>query len=456
MIFTQTEFLIFLIIVLAATWTCRRRVTRNGVLLVASYYFYAYWDARFCGLLIFSTIVDYMIANRIDASSSLAVRRRWLWASITTNLGLLGFFKYCNFFIESAEAVLAPWGMSTSTLSIILPVGISFYTFQTMSYTIDVYRRRIPAATRPLDFALYVAFFPQLVAGPIVRARELMPQLATVPRLSRRRFYGGFQQLLRGAVKKVLIADRLGEMVDVVFAGPDLYSGATVSIAVIAYAGQIYYDFSGYTDMAIGVAKLLGYRFPANFRHPYLATSMSQFWGRWHMTLSRWLRDYLYIPLGGNRDGNLATYRNLMITMGLGGLWHGAAWTFVLWGIWHGAALCGQRWIRIRIPATIGWLATVLVVLSGWVLFRSPDLATSGDVFTAVMTWQAGIAWYPPLAIAAIGCMAAEHLAWKTRLRHAMRFPMDAWYSPIGTAILLWSLVLYAPQGFQPFVYFQF
>ena len=213
--------------------------------------------------------------------------------SLGVNLGVLGFFKYFNFFIESAQPLLEAMGLHAGTLEIILPVGISFYTFQTLSYTIDVYRGVIRPVHRFLDFALYVAFFPQLVAGPIVRARELLPQLASVPRWSSRRFYGGAQQMLRGTVKKMILADRLGEAVDVVFAGPELYSGVTIGIAVLAYAGQIYYDFSGYSDIAIGAAKMLGYRFPINFRHPYLATSMAEFWHRWHMTLSRWLRDYV-------------------------------------------------------------------------------------------------------------------------------------------------------------------
>ncbi|TWU48435.1 MBOAT family O-acyltransferase [Rubripirellula reticaptiva] len=462
MIFTQAEFLVFFCVVLIATWLCRLRWARNTVLLLASYYFYAYWDIRFCGLLVLSTAIDYTAGKKIQASDSPTVHKRWLTLSIIANLGMLGFFKYCNFFIDSASLILEPLGVSTTTLPILLPVGISFYTFQTMSYTIDVYRRKLRAVDHPLDFALYVAFFPQLVAGPIVRARELLPQITELPAWSHRRFYGGSQQLLRGAVKKVLIADRLGEMVDVVFAGPDLYSGATLWIAAIAYAGQIYYDFAGYTDMAIGAAKMLGYRFPANFRHPYMATSISDFWRRWHMTLSRWLRDYVYIPIGGSRGSNAATYRNLMITMTLGGLWHGAAWTFVIWGIWHGVALCGQRLAKstLKNPLNLGrpfdWGITMTVVLAGWILFRSPDLPSAIEYFAGMMTWRPGIQWMPPLTILAITIMVGEHVAWTTKLRRAMRLPVDQWYSPIATTMMLWSLVLYAPQGFRPFVYFQF
>ncbi|MEM8668259.1 MAG: MBOAT family protein [Planctomycetota bacterium] len=461
MLFTQLEFPIFLLVVLIGAWLCRRSVTRNGLLLLASYYFYAYWDYRFCSLLLLSTIVDFVVAKRIHQTTSSTHRRGLLLISLTVNLGVLGFFKYFNFFIESAQPLLESIGLSGQTLQIILPVGISFYTFQTLSYTIDVYRGVLRPVDRPLDFALYVAFFPQLVAGPIVRARELLPQLASVPRWSNRRFYGGTQQVLRGAVKKVLLADRLGEVVDVVFAGPDLYSGSTLWLAAFAYAGQIYYDFSGYSDIAIGSAKMLGYRFPINFRHPYLARSPAEFWHRWHMTLSRWLRDYLYISLGGNRIQPIVTYRNLMITMTLGGLWHGAAWTFVLWGIWHGLALSFQRWLsgitRYRPPVAIGWLITVIVVLIGWILFRSnQDIGIAQTYFIRMLTFASGINWYPPLAILALSCMVVEHAAWRTRLRRAMRLPMHAWYSPIATTMMLWALLLYAPRGFRPFVYFQF
>jgi alginate O-acetyltransferase complex protein AlgI len=460
MLFTQLEFPLFLLVVLLMAWASRSRVSRNAILLVASYYFYAYWDYRFCGLLLLSTLVDFFVARAMARAQSQPARRRLLIVSLVVNLGVLGFFKYFNFFIDSAQPIMAAMGLSGQSLSIILPVGISFYTFQTLSYTIDVYRGKIRPSVSLLDFALYVAFFPQLVAGPIVRARELLPQLSVVPDFSRRRCYGGFQQLLRGAVKKVLIADRLGEMVDVVFAGPELYSGLTVWIAVLAYTGQIYYDFSGYSDMAIGVAKMLGYRFPVNFRHPYLATSIAEFWRRWHMTLSRWLRDYLYISLGGNRVSRLMTYRNLMITMTLGGLWHGAAWTFVLWGAWHGAWLSIERFLNgitgRRMTASIGWLATMLIVIVGWVLFRSPNLHAALQCLGQMAALSSGIAWYPPLVLGALGCLVAEHLAWRTRLRRAMRLPWSAWYSPIATAIMMWALLIYAPQGFRPFVYFQF
>ncbi|EMI57804.1 MBOAT family O-acyltransferase [Rhodopirellula sallentina] len=466
--FAQVEFFIFLCVVLAVAWTAgaNDRRIRNGFLLAASYYFYAYWDYRFCGLLLISTLVDFYVARRMHSCSSSLRRRAWLLVSLIVNLGMLGFFKYCNFFLDTARPLVEALGGHAGTLNVILPVGISFFTFQTLSYTIDVYRGRLRPSPSLLDFALYVAFFPQLVAGPIVRAANLLPQLVEVPGFRRRRMYGGFQQFLRGAVKKILIADRLAETVDVVFAGPDLYSSLTVWIAVVAYAGQIYYDFSGYSDMAIGIAKMLGYRFPVNFRHPYLATSMSDFWRRWHITLSKWLRDYLYIPLGGSRVSSLATQRNLMITMTLGGLWHGAAVTYVLWGIWHGMALVAERQWRFLsgLPTLLRWLFVMTVVLMGWVLFRSPDWTTAAHVYQKLwMPWQDAasgemirILWLPPLTLLMIAIMAFDHVVWTTRFRRCMRLPPGAWYSSVATAILIWSLLLYAPRGFRPFVYFQF
>ena len=457
--FTQLEFPIFFLVVLAATWMVSTRASRNAILLIASYYFFAYWDIPFCSLLALSTVVDFAVAKSIDESNDKAIRRRWLMLSLVVNLGMLGFFKYCDFFIDSARPILQALGLSGETLGIILPVGISFFTFQTLSYTIDVYRGKLKPTESFLDFALFVAFFPQLVAGPIVRARELLPQLASVPKFSKQRMYGGAQMFLRGAVKKILLADRLGEMVDIVFADPDLYSGVTIWIAVLAYTGQIYYDFSGYSDMAIGAAKMLGYRFPANFRHPYLATSMAEFWHRWHITLSRWLRDYLYISLGGNRVSQFVTYRNLIITMALGGLWHGAAWTFLIWGLWHGGALAVERAGKLsgQVPKWLGWFATMLVVVVGWVFFRCRgDLGQAFAMLGQMVTFSEGISWYPPLAIAALLILVAEHAAWRTKLRKAMRLPASAWYSPIATTMMIWALLIYAPRGFQPFVYFQF
>ncbi|MEM6688118.1 MAG: MBOAT family protein [Planctomycetota bacterium] len=453
--FTRLEYPIFLAIVAVVAWRFSSTQSRHTWLLGASYYFYAFWDYRFCGLLVLSTMVDYAIGRYLDSRHA-RHRGLALATSLVFNLGLLSTFKYANFFINSATAVLAPMGLGTGSLSVVLPVGISFYTFQTMSYSIDVYRRKIPACRSFLDFALYVSFFPQLVAGPIVRASELMPQLQCTPEFSRRRLYGGLQMILRGAVKKILLADRLGEFVDVVYEGPELYSGGTLLLVSIAYAGQIYYDFSGYSDMAIGSAKVLGYHFPINFRHPYLSTSPSEFWRRWHMTLSRWLKDYLYIPLGGSRSGEKRTTLNLLTTMVLGGLWHGAAWRFVFWGGLHGMALAATRRARWIHQPIVGWLFTIAVVLLGWILFRAETYTDALTVVGGISTWQTGLRWYPPLVLLVLSLMCIDHIAWRTPLRRTMRLPINRWYSPIVTTIAIWCLIAYSPTGYRPFVYFQF
>ena len=393
-------------------------------------------------------------------------RRRWLLGvSLLGNLGLLGFFKYYNFFIASAETLFSQWGLNASTLPIILPIGISFYTFQTLSYTIDVYRRQLTATRSLLDFALFVTFFPQLVAGPIVRARDFLPQLLHRPKWSSAAAYSGCQQILRGYVKKVLIADHLGRFVDGVWGSPEAFSSGTVGLAILAYAGQIYGDFSGYSDIAIGSARLLGFQLPENFHHPYLATSIQDFWRRWHITLSEWLRDYLYISLGGSFGGNRRTYANLLVTMTLGGLWHGAAWTFVFWGIWHGVLLCLHRRLfgrdglfqsSGRWHSVYGWLATQLCVIIGWTLFRSPTVAQWTCLWSSLFSSEQRLEWIPPQVIVALIVLTGEHLVWLTRYREILLLAPSRWYSPLLFGLVLWALILLAPQDFRPFVYFQF
>ena len=463
MTFTQIEFLVFLVVVVTLTWGLRRFRPRAAklFLLIASYYFYAYWDYRFCGLLILSTTIDYIAGKQIAASTNRSAARAWLMLSLGCNLGLLAFFKYAALVIESALNLVV--GQSPTVLdegwwqSIVLPVGISFFTFQTLSYTIDVYRG-MPPCRSLARFALYVAFFPQLVAGPIVRASEFLPQLAVAPEWSRGRFHGGLGQLIRGAFKKIILADRLAEMSDVIFAGPDLYSGGTLAIGVLAYTAQIYYDFSGYTDMAIGTAKLLGYRFPVNFRHPYVATNIAEFWHRWHITLSRFLRDYLYIPLGGSRGGRWRTRRNLLLTMALGGLWHGAAWTFLAWGVYHGGLLIVHRWWTGvgRLPRPIAGAITLLAVAAGWVLFRAESFADAGTIYARILTGASGIEWFPPLPLLALAMAMIDHVGYRTRLRRWWRMPAGSWVTPVLVTLALWTLVVCPPRDFRPFVYFQF
>ncbi len=344
-------------------------------------------------------------------------------------------------------------------LRIILPVGISFYTFQTMSYSIDVFRRRIPAERSLLNFALFVAFFPQLVAGPIVRASLFLPQLQTPPRVTIRKLHSGLIIFSVGLFKKVMIADRLAPFVDITFDNPGLFDALTTWLSVIAFGVQIYADFSGYSDMAYGVALVMGYRLVRNFRLPYLATDPSDFWRRWHVSLSSWLRDYLYIPLGGSRHGALMTVRNVIVTMALGGLWHGAAWHFVAWGLMHGAVIAsGHQLARIGLwPRRFGgWLITIGAVFLIWIFFRATTFEGAVAILGQLFAPDRGIAWMAPVPMVMIGLVSAHHLLMATKWRRwgflTRRNPLTPLLVP-----LLWLLpALFYPKAFQPFIYFQF
>jgi len=362
MLFYTPEFLIFSLCLLSVLLFVNRSTPRKGVLLVASYVFYMWWNPAFVLLIIFSTAVDFVVGGRLAAEERLKRRRFWLALSIVSNLGLLGIFKYLGLFMETAKylAELSGQPVSWEAIHLILPVGISFYTFQTLSYTIDVYRRSIPATRNPLDFALFVAFFPQLVAGPIVRASVFLPQLRDRIRLSCDA--DTFFLILRGLAKKVLIADNVALFADAIFAQPGDWPSLVIWVATLCFAVQIYCDFSGYSDIAIGIARILGFQLPLNFDHPYFARNPSEFWRKWHISLSSWLRDYFYISVGGNRRGSAATHRNLMSTMLVGGFWHGASWNFVFWGFLHGTMLsstessvgCELETILRAGPRTVG------------------------------------------------------------------------------------------------------
>ncbi len=395
MLFNSFIFLFFLALVVPAYYYLPRRL-RNPFLLVSSYVFYGYWDWRFCGLLLVSTLVDYFVGWRLYHTEDGRKRKQLLLVSVCTNLGILGFFKYFNFFVDSFNTMIATfgWQLDFLHLNIILPVGISFYTFQTMTYTIDIYRRKLEPTRSFIDFALYVAFFPQLVAGPIERAKHLLPQIQEKMRPTRGDFRVGIVLISVGMFKKVLIGDTAGRIVDHIFAQPHYYTSIELLMGIILFALQVYHDFSGYSLIARGTAKLLGKDIMINFRQPYLSSNMTEIWRRWHISLSTWLRDYLYIPLGGNRKGPRRTYVNIMITMGLGGLWHGAAWNFVLWGVAHGVFLCVHRLMLRgkeaashftftgfnRLFATyVGkMLATNLLFLFALLIFRTHNF---GDLF---------------------------------------------------------------------------
>ena len=386
MLFTELNFWAFFAVVMLAYIVLPHRA-QNRMLLVASYVFYGAWDWRFLGLILISTVVDYLVALRMADATSQTRRRHLLWISVAVNLGMLGVFKYFGFFVESFSALLAGIGYQTDPflLSIVLPVGISFYTFQTLSYTIDIYRRDMEPTRDFLNFALFVAFFPQLVAGPIERASNLLPNIEMPRTLSWEDFRRGCVLCLVGLIKKIVIADGVAGSVNAIYASPDP-SRLDIVFATWLFAVQIYCDFSGYTDIARGVAKMMGFRLMRNFAQPYFAADPQEFWRRWHISLSTWLRDYLYISLGGNRGGKWHTYRNLMATMTLGGLWHGAAWNFVAWGVYQGALLSIHRAFAGTHARTgegtnrvfFAWIARIAgitiffqVVCYGWLLFRA-------------------------------------------------------------------------------------
>jgi alginate O-acetyltransferase complex protein AlgI len=489
MIFSSPRFLIFLCVTLAALAIPLGHEIKKRLLLVASCVFYAAWDYRYLALLFAVSVIDYVSAARIAATERPRSRRAWVTVSIVSNLAILGYFKYYNFFAESLNPLLAWSGRAVPALQILLPAGISFYTFKSMSYTIDVYRREIEPCRSLMDYATFVTFFPELIAGPIVRASVFLPQMTrrigpTVDRLGI-----GASLFLLGLTKKVVIADRVAVPVDHVFAHPALFSGRMLWLAAIGYGLQIYCDFSGYSDMAIGTAKMIGYDLPENFNMPYAAGSVTEFWRRWHMTLSAWLRDYLYIPLGGNRQGTARTYVNLMVTMLLGGLWHGASWNFVLWGGLHGAALAVHRVYRqrvgphIRLPPGLGWLATLTFTTLAWIPFRAAHFGDTVQFFRGLFlhggrTSFPADAIYLSLALVvpahliglSLGRGAGRERRGLARVMRAAgaeleRHPISGWALRLSTRTLLGSflvplwvlLVLLAAETHaRPFIYFQF
>lgn len=390
MLFTELNFWAFFAVVGLAYVLLGHRA-QNRMLLVASYVFYGAWDWRFLSLILLSTVVDYFVGLQMARETAEVRRKRLLWVSLAVNLGMLAVFKYLGFFVDSFQTLLSNVGYDADPfmLSIVLPVGISFYTFQTLSYTIDIYRRDLKPTHDFLDFALFVAFFPQLVAGPIERASNLLPNI-TMPRtLSWEALRRGAVLCLIGLIKKIVIADGIAPSVDAIYSSPDP-SRLDIILATWLFAIQIYCDFSGYTDVARGVAKMLGFHLMRNFAQPYFAADPQEFWRRWHISLSTWLRDYLYISLGGNRGGPWKTYRNLMATMTLGGLWHGAAWNFIAWGVYQGALLALHRAFAGRHGrvgegqkrSLMGWVGRVIaiaaffqVVCYGWLLFRATSFA---------------------------------------------------------------------------------
>lgn len=447
----------------------RERPEARKLLFIGfSLWFYWRCSGIYASLLVATSLVDWLVALRIQATAAREARNRLLAVSVLSNLGVLAWFKYANFGLATAAGLT---GTTFEPLSIVLPVGISFYTFQSLSYTIDVWRGEIRALERYRDFLFFASFFPQLVAGPIVRAKQFLPQMAAnlYPSASDRS--RALRLVVAGLLKKVVVADFVAQnFVDLVFASPMQHTGAECWLAAYGYALQIYCDFSGYTDMAIGIALFLGFRLPDNFDRPYTAATLTEFWRRWHMSLSSWLRDYLYIPLGGNRKGRGRTYLNLFLTMLLGGLWHGASWKFVLWGGIHGIGLALEKWMgiparveRSRLRRILGAVVTFHVVAACWILFRSPSLSVALEFLSRLgttvdfATFSKVLAAFPAVFLLMAAGYLLQLLPWSWDLRWERGLVATGWVGRlIVLALAAWIAIQARTAQIQPFIYFQF
>jgi alginate O-acetyltransferase complex protein AlgI len=464
MLFPTLTFGLFFLALFALVWLQRDNEWRKIVLLAGSWIFYGAWDWRFVALLIASAGLNWLCARQVAATEG-GPRRAWLVGGVAANLVILCVFKYYGFFLHQAQDWLGVvgWVRDLPLLKIILPVGVSFFTFQGISYLVDVSRGKLPPA-KLLDVMLLMSFFAHLVAGPIVRAADLLPQFARKPVLDRDAASMALALIAWGLFKKVVIASQLAtELVDPVFFDPSAHSAPDMLAAVYGYAVQIYCDFSAYSDMATGLAALLGYRFAPNFDQPYRSGSLQEFWRRWHISLSSWLRDYLYIPLGGNKGGLFAQCRNLFVTMVLGGLWHGASWNFVIWGALHGGALTVERLGRaflpwFKPPRLIGILLTFHVVCLGWIFFRADSFQSAGQVFAALASHDWSVSLLTPFTALLIAAGLLMHFTPAAGLpalaRAAQRLPAPVY----GMAFALVLLVVDAqrPDGVAPFIYYQF
>ncbi|MFP6598993.1 MAG: MBOAT family protein, partial [Deltaproteobacteria bacterium] len=468
--FNSPEFIVFLILVIALYYLAipeRMPRARTALLTVSSYLFYMAWAPPFALLLLFSTILDFNVGRRMARTEAPAMRRLLLALSITGNLGVLGYFKYGRFFAENIYRALGQdtWMVPDTLATLVVPVGISFYTFQALSYTIDIYRRRQEPAANLLDFACFVAFFPQLVAGPIVRSRVFLPQLASRPKPNGPDVEYALMRIGTGFLKKIVFADVLAGYVDVIFDHPAGFSGFNVLLGFYAYAYQIYFDFSGYSDIAIGTARLFGFKIPENFNRPYLSANPREFWQRWHISLSTWLRDYLYISLGGNRRGPGRVYVNLALTMLLGGLWHGAAATFVFWGAFHGLWLALHRlWTTLvpadpergpLLPKIVRQLVTFHMVCLGWVFFRAQSIGDAWVLLGRVVdpVFNMSIEGFQALVLVVLATVihtATSVTGWRERFTAASPYLQGTAYALIATAVFL-----FAPPVTR-FIYFQF
>jgi alginate O-acetyltransferase complex protein AlgI len=473
MLFNSLTFVVFFAVVVTAYWTLRSWAARKNLLLVASYIFYGAWNPPFALLLFATTALDFYLGGRIARAATPGARKAWMWASVTANLSALGFFKYGNFLLENFQWALARVGVAYQPphLDVFLPIGISFYVFHSLSYTLDVYRRVCEPTKSLRDFTLAVSFFPQLVAGPIVRAADFLPQLATPPQPRAGRFVWGLLLMTLGLFEKVVFADTLlASSADTIFA----YGGSLQSLdawtGVLAFSGQIFFDFAGYSTCAIGAALCLGFNLKDNFRFPYAAVGFSDFWRRWHISLSTFLRDFLYIPLGGNRSGPARAAVNLMIVMFIGGLWHGAAWTFVVWGLIHGVLLVLERglkaltgnptWAQAAVTKFVLGLGTFVAVCFAWAFFRAADFSTATRIVRAMAgVLHGGDALLSTREIiqvfSVVGGLLLAHWSLRDTSLEAVVARLPRWLIVATWTLMLCAIILTQGSG-NAFIYFQF
>ncbi|NCC20846.1 MAG: MBOAT family protein [Alphaproteobacteria bacterium] len=475
MVFSSLIFLFLFLPVFLAFYYLTPYRWKNVAILVGSYIFYAWWRVDFLLLFAGTTLWNYWIGQRVLANIDTGRGTRWMQLGVAGDLLVLGIFKYFNFGVESINEILEQSGANTiEALRFILPIGISFYIFQSISYLIDLHRKDAPAPRRFVDFAAFISLFPQLIAGPVLRYKDLAQQFES-RRHSMALFSRGAYRFMVGFAKKVLIADTVATLVDKTFALEDP-TMADAWLGILAYAVQLYFDFSGYSDMAIGLGMMMGFRFVENFNFPYISRSITEFWRRWHISLSAWLRDYLYIPLGGNRKGTVRTYVNLFLTMVLGGLWHGANWTFVAWGAWHGGVLAIERALGVTASSVPDYYrslrslaamsATFLIVLIGWVLFRSPDIGYAFNFYSAMfglkgigglseaIDWQIGGAAVTALVAGYLFIFAVPAL--QAAKGFNLKEARSLWVQSAIVGFFLLAVIKLAAQSYSPFLYFQF
>jgi alginate O-acetyltransferase complex protein AlgI len=462
--FDSIRFLIFFILVFSAYWLIKKHKYQNLLLIGCSYFFYGLWDWRFLFLLIFSTILDFFSGYKIHAENDEKVRKRWLWLSVGVNLIFLGFFKYYNFFVDNFAIFLQNIGFSVhlSTLNIVLPVGISFYTLHGLSYVFDIYNRKIIPTSNFINYGLFVSFFPILVAGPIERATHLLPQIEQERTFDYAKAADGMRQILWGLFKKMVIADNCAVYVDEIFKNYTIYSGSDLLLGGVLFAFQIYGDFSGYSDMALGTARLLGIELLRNFDYPYFSKNIAEFWRKWHISLSSWLRDYLYIPLGGNNN----RYKNIVIVFGLSGLWHGANWTFIAWGLLNAAYLIGHHFLtkfdvfnKIKVPI-MGIFFTFMLTVVAWIFFRSSSIDDAVQYIQLMFSgfWFSRPQIFPRLVLLLIVCFVivewfGRHEPFAIAYIGKIKLKPIRWFLYF---LLLFSIAMFMSGTSSPFIYFQF